>query len=95
MLVLTPTMFGSLLAGVALWLMFWYRNRVCPQLHRRPHGMGVATGYFREGRALIRQEQRYSDVGTSIPFPRCALWTCTKVKLWLHGFSNARTVIRT
>ena len=24
MLVLTPTMFGSLLAGVALWLMFWY-----------------------------------------------------------------------
>jgi hypothetical protein len=24
MFVLTPTMFGSLLAGVALWLMFWY-----------------------------------------------------------------------
>ena len=24
MLVLTPTMFGSVLAGVALWLMFWY-----------------------------------------------------------------------
>ena len=24
MLVLTPTMFGSLLAGVAIWLMFWY-----------------------------------------------------------------------
>jgi hypothetical protein len=24
MLVLTPTMLGSLLAGVALWLMFWY-----------------------------------------------------------------------
>jgi hypothetical protein len=24
MLVLTPTMLGSLLAGIALWLMFWY-----------------------------------------------------------------------
>jgi hypothetical protein len=24
MLLLTPTMLGSLLAGVALWLMFWY-----------------------------------------------------------------------
>jgi hypothetical protein len=24
MLILTPTMLGSLLAGVALWLMFWY-----------------------------------------------------------------------
>ena len=24
MLLLTPTMLGSLLAGVAMWLMFWY-----------------------------------------------------------------------
>ena len=24
MFLLTPTMLGSLLAGVALWLMFWY-----------------------------------------------------------------------
>jgi hypothetical protein len=43
MLLLTPTMLGSLLAGVALWLMFWYGvNHVdsIPYLHL---GRGTKT----------------------------------------------------
>ncbi len=52
MLILTPTMLGSLLAGVAMWLMFWYGvNHVdsIPQLRRRPTAMVLGLRCFKDG----------------------------------------------
>ena len=42
MLLLTPTILGSLLAGVALWLMFWYGVNHVDSI---PYGMRTATGW--------------------------------------------------